>query len=115
MGIFITGYPSPETEQKNVLRRRIGEEKLNFSFDNSTNTNAVFYKEELRKFNSLRIHFNYKHFLDDQDDLFKINPEGFERLDVIINTTSKHGDDTILDQHAVTGGQNQDWHSDSGI
>jgi aryl-phospho-beta-D-glucosidase BglC (GH1 family) len=116
---FITGYPGHETEHKNVLRKRIGEEKFNFFFDKFyeyywTEKDAIFYKEEL-KFNSLRIPFNYRHFLDDQDDLFKINPKGFERLDAIIDTTSKHGIYTILDLHAVPGGQNQDWHSDSGI
>lgn len=116
---FITGYPGHETEHKEVLRKKIGEDKFNYFFDKFyeyfwTEKDAIFYKEDLRM-NCLRIPFNYRHFLNDDDDLFRINPKGFERLDAIINTTSKHGIYTILDLHAVPGGQNQDWHSDSAI
>lgn len=116
---FITGYPGHETEHKNVLKKTIGEEKFNFFFDKFyeyffTEADAKFYSQELG-FNCLRIPFNYRHFLDDEGDMFKINPKGFERLDKIINICAKYNIYTILDLHAVPGGQNQDWHSDSGI
>lgn len=116
---FITGYPGHETEHKRVLKSKMGEEKFNFFFDKFydyfwTEKDAIFFKEEL-KLNCLRIPFNYRHFIDDEDDMFKINPIGFKRLDAIVDTCSKHGIYTILDLHAVPGGQNQDWHSDSGI
>ena len=63
----------------------------------------------------MRIPFNYRHFIDDQGDFFKINPKGFERLDRVVDICAKYGIYTILDLHAVPGGQNQDWHADSGI
>ena len=115
---FITGYPGHETEHKQVIRKKIGEEKFNFFFDKFydyfwTESDAILFKE--LGLNCLRIPFNYRHFLDDEGDLFQINPKGFERLDKIVDTCSKHGIYTILDLHAVPGGQNQDWHSDSKI
>lgn len=115
---FITGYPGHETDHKKVLKRTIGEEKFNFFFDKFyeyffTESDAKFYKN--LGFNCLRIPFNYRHFLDDEGDLFTINSKGFERLDKIVNICSKYDIYTILDLHAVPGGQNQDWHSDSGI
>lgn len=116
---FITGYPGHETEFKSVLKQKIGLEKFNFLFDKFyqyywTEKDAIFYKTELN-LNCVRIPFNYRHFLDDNDDLTKINPDGFAKLDAIINTCSKHGIYTILDLHSTPGGQNQDWHSDSDI
>jgi hypothetical protein len=116
---FITGYPGHETEHKLVLKSKMGEEKFNFFFDKFyeyfwTEQDAIFFIEEL-KFNCLRIPFNYRHFIDDEDDLFKINPKGFEKLDALVDTCAKHGIYTILDLHTCPGGQNQDWHSDSGI
>lgn len=116
---FITGYPGHETEHKQVLKSKMGEEKFNFFFDKFyeyfwTEQDAIFFKEEL-KLNCLRIPFNYRHFIDDEGDLFKINPNGFKLLDKQVETCAKHGIYTILDLHAVPGGQNQDWHSDSGI
>ncbi|KAK6457490.1 endo-1,4-beta-glucanase [Scheffersomyces xylosifermentans] len=116
---FITGYPGHETEHKKVLKKKIGAEKFDFFFEKFyeyfwTEKDAEFYKNELG-FNCLRIPFNYRHFIDDEDDLFKIIPKGFERLDRVVDICSKHGIYTILDLHATPGGQNQDWHADSGI
>ncbi|GME79787.1 unnamed protein product [Ambrosiozyma monospora] len=116
---FITGYPGHESEHKAVLKSKIGEEKFKFFFDKFyeyfwTEKDAIFYKEELN-LNCLRIPFNYRHFIDDEGDMFTIKPEGFKRLDAIVDTCTKHQIYTILDLHAVPGGQNQDWHSDSSV
>lgn len=116
---FITGYPGHETEHKKVLELKMGKEKYDFFFEKFydyywTELDALFFKNEL-KLNCVRIPFNYRHFLNDDDDLFKINGDGFTKLNKIIDTCSKHGIYTILDLHAVPGGQNQDWHSDSSI
>ena len=116
---FITGYPGHETEHKKVLKGKIGQEKFDFFFDKFYEyfwdvKDAEFYKNELG-FNCLRIPFNYRHFIDDEGDMFAINPKGFERLDRVVDICSAHGIYTILDLHAVPGGQNQDWHSDSGV
>lgn len=116
---FITGYPGHETEHKEVIQLKIGKEKCDFFFDKFyeyfwTEKDAQFFKEHLH-FNTLRIPFNYRHFLDDNGDLFAVNPAGFARLDRIVDSCAKHGIYTILDLHATPGGQNQDWHSDLGI
>lgn len=115
---FITGYPGHETEHKKVLKSKMGEEKFEFFFDKFyeyfwTEEDAKFFKS--LGFNCLRIPFNHRHFLDDEGDLFQINRKGFARLDALVNTCAKHGIYTILDLHTAPGGQNQDWHCDSGI
>lgn len=114
---FITGYPGHETEHKKALLKVMGQEKFDFFFDKFY---EYFWTEKDAEFmaslglNCLRIPFNYRHFLDD-NDLTKINPKGFKLLDQIIDSCAKYGIYTILDLHAVPGGQNQDWHSDSGV
>lgn len=115
---FISGYPGHETEHKKVIESVIGKDKCDFFFDKFyeyfwTEEDAKFFKE--LGLNCLRIPFNYRHFLNDEGDLWEINPVGFKRLDAIIDSCSKHGIYTILDLHSTPGGQNQDWHSDSGI
>jgi len=41
--------------------------------------------------------------------------EGLKHLDRVIDICAKHGIYTVIDLHAAPGGQNPDWHSDSGI
>lgn len=113
---FITGYPGHETEHKKVILKKIGQEKFDFFFDKFyeyfwTEEDAKFYKS--LGFNCLRIPFNYRHFLDDEGDLFQINQKGFERLDKIVDTCAQHGIYTILDLHTVPGGQCQQWFNDN--
>ncbi|CUM65823.1 uncharacterized protein PRCAT00003472001 [Priceomyces carsonii] len=115
---FITGYPGHETEHKKTLESKIGKEKFDFFFEKFyeyfwTEEDAIFVKQQ--NLNCIRIPFNYRHFLDDDGDLFNVNPIGFKRLDRIVETCAKHGIYTILDLHSTPGGQNQDWHCDSGI
>ncbi|KAM9908492.1 hypothetical protein OXX79_000340 [Metschnikowia pulcherrima] len=116
---FITGYPGHETEHKKVMEAKMGKEKFDFYFEKFyeyfwTDSDAKFFSEEL-KLNCLRIPFNYRHFIDDSGDMFKINPKGFELVDRIVDSCARHGIYTILDLHTAPGGHNQDWHSDSGI
>jgi len=64
--------------------------------------------------NCIRVPFNYRHFEDD------INPgvykeEGFRLLDRVVERCTRENLYVVLDMHAVPGGQNQDWHSDSGV
>ncbi|SGZ54933.1 CIC11C00000001608 [Sungouiella intermedia] len=116
---FITGYPGHETEHKKVMESKMGKEKFDYFFDKFydyfwTEKDAKFFKDEL-KLNCLRIPFNYRHFIDDDGDMFKIKQSGFDRLDRVVDTCAAEGIYTILDLHATPGGQNQDWHSDSGV
>jgi aryl-phospho-beta-D-glucosidase BglC (GH1 family) len=64
--------------------------------------------------NCIRIHFNFRHFEDDLNaGIYK--PEGFRILDRIIQCCAAGNLYMVLDLHAVPRGQNQDWHSDSGV
>lgn len=112
---FITGYPGHETEHKEALLKAMGKEKYDYFFGKFyeyfwTDSDAKFYKS--LGLNCLRIPFNYRHFLDD-DDLHTVKKEGFKLLDRVVDSCARHGIYTILDLHATPGGQNQDWHSDS--
>ncbi|WP_052339694.1 glycoside hydrolase family 5 protein [Gorillibacterium massiliense] len=62
--------------------------------------------------NSLRIAFNYKYFLDDQNPE-QYNEQGFVYLDHVVSLCEKYGIYAILDMHCVPGGQNPDWHCDT--
>lgn len=113
---FITGYPGHETEHKRVIEKKIGKEKFDYFFDKFyeyfwTEEDAKFYKS--LGLNCLRIPFNYRHFLNDEGDLFTIDPKGFERLDKLVDTCANNGIYTILDLHTVPGGQCQQWFNDN--
>ncbi|EJU04713.1 cellulase [Dacryopinax primogenitus] len=114
---FITGYPGHETEMRRALSKVLGQEKYDFFFDRFL---EYFFDDKDAEFfaslglNCLRIPFNYRHFESD------LNPgvfleRGFLWLDRVINICARRGIFTILDLHAAPGGQNVDWHSDTGI
>ncbi len=114
---FITGYPGTETEHKEALLKSMGKEKFDYFFKKFyeywwMDEDAKFFKS--LNFNCLRIPINYHHFIDDSD-LFKIKSDAFDILDRYINICSKNEIYSIIDLHTVPGGQNQDWHSDSGL
>jgi aryl-phospho-beta-D-glucosidase BglC (GH1 family) len=114
---FITGFPGHEEQHKQAMLKVMGRGKYDFFWSKFyeyfwTDQDAELFAS--MKLNCLRIPFNYRHFLDDTD-LTKIKPEGFVLLDRVVDSCAKHGIYTILDLHAVPGGQNQDWHCDSGI
>lgn len=52
--------------------------------------------------------------MDDLDPSI-IKPEGFRLVDRIVDACASEGLYTIIDMHTFPGGQNQGWHSDSGI
>ncbi|KAH6684801.1 cellulase [Halenospora varia] len=113
---FITGFSGHESEHRAAMLSVLGPEKYKFFFDRFldyffTSSDAKFFAS--LGVNCLRIPFNYRHFEDD------LNPgiykeEGFQLLDRIVNLCAEQNLYVILDLHAVPGGQNQDWHSDSG-
>ena len=112
---FITGYPGAEFQQRKALRATLGEEGYQRFFDRLLD---VFFDDDDAAFlastgmNSVRIPINYKHFEDD-DRPFELKPEGFARLDRVVDLCAKHGLYSILDLHALPGYQNQHWHSDN--
>ena len=125
---FITGFPSREFQVREELLHVLGKEKYDAFFNSVSivriSNNQIllnFFADADAKFlkenglNALRIPFNYNHFLEQPKQLypFKINSEGFKHLDRVVNLCATHRIYAILDLHAVPGGQNTDWHSDS--
>jgi len=113
---FITGFSGHEHEHRAALLSVLGPEKYKFFFDKFL---EYFFTASDAKFfaslgvNCIRVPFNYRHFEDDMNPgVYKA--EGFRLLDRIVNLCSQQNLYVILDLHAVPGGQNQDWHSDSG-
>lgn len=114
---FITGYSGHEHEHRAALAEVLGEEKARFFFDRLlhyffTESDAALFAS--LGLNCLRVPFNYRHFMDD-DNPDVIKESGFDLLDRVINACAKFNIYVVLDLHTAPGGQNQDWHSDSGI
>ncbi|KAM7201225.1 Glycoside hydrolase superfamily [Naviculisporaceae sp. PSN 640] len=114
---FITGYPGHEHEMRAALLEVLGPEKYNFFFDRFltyffTPADAKFLKS--LGLNCVRIPINYRHFIDDLNPS-ELKSSGFALVDRIVDACSAEGIYTILDMHTFPGGQNQGWHSDSGI
>ncbi|EMC97975.1 glycoside hydrolase family 5 protein [Baudoinia panamericana UAMH 10762] len=114
---FITGYPGHEHEMRAALLEVLGKEKYDFFFDKFL---KYFFTREDAKFfaslglNCIRIPINHRHFMDDlQPDVIK--QDGFRLVDRIVEACAAEGIYTILDMHTFPGGQNQGWHSDSGL
>lgn len=114
---FITGYSGHEHEHRAQMAEVLGEEKAKFFFDRLihhffTDADAAYFAS--LGLNCIRIPFNYRHFIDDMNpSVFK--QEGFDLLDKCVEICARHNLYAILDLHAAPGGQNQDWHSDSGL
>lgn len=114
---FITGYSGHEFEHRAALAEVLGQEKADYFF--SRLIHHFFTEADAALFaslglNCLRVPFNYRHFMDD-DNPSVIKKQGFELLDRIVDICAKYNIYVVLDLHAVQGGQNQDWHSDSGL
>lgn len=95
----------------------LGQEKHDFFFDKFyeyffTEADAKFFAS--KGLNCLRLPMNYRHFEDDMNPrVLKNNGAGFKHVDRVVDLCAKHGIYTILDLHALPGGQNPDWHSDN--
>ena len=112
---FITGYAGSESQMRRALTRVLGPATAAAYFDRLL---EVFFTDADAAFlsslgvNSLRIPFNYRHFEDD-DRPGEVKDDGFALLDGVVEACARHGIFTILDLHALPGGQNQHWHSDN--
>jgi hypothetical protein len=114
---FITGYPGHEHEHRAALASVLGAEKAAFFFDrflhhSFTEADAEFFASS--GLNCVRVPFNYRHFIDDQNPS-TLKQSGFDLLDRIVHICGKYNLYVILDLHAAPGGQNQDWHCDTGL
>ncbi|KAF8557579.1 glycoside hydrolase [Imleria badia] len=94
---FISGYPGCEFQIRAALADVVGPLKSAFFFDKLL---EYFFQEEDAKFfkslglNCIRLPFNYRHFE--------------------APLCAQQGIYTILDLHTAPGGQNTDWHCDTG-
>jgi hypothetical protein len=114
---FITGYSGHEFEHRAALAEVLGKEKAEYFFSRLlhhffTEADAALFAS--LGFNCLRVPFNYRHFMDDENPSV-IKKSGFELLDRVVNICAAYNIYVVLDLHAAPGGQNQDWHSDSGL
>jgi Cellulase (glycosyl hydrolase family 5) len=131
---FITGFPGHESQHRAAMKKVLGQENYEFYFDKFL---EYFFTDEDAKFlaskgpNCLRLGFNYHHLEDDMNPRV-LKEEGFKHMDRVIDIVSpqrrkgglrdeshwfwqcsKQSIYTILDLHALPGGQNGDWHSDN--
>ncbi|KAH8896277.1 glucan 1,3-beta-glucosidase [Thozetella sp. PMI_491] len=114
---FITGYAGHEFEHRAALANVLGKEKADYFFSRIihhffTDVDASLFAS--LGLNCMRVPFNYRHFIDDLNPGV-IKESGFEILDHIVEICAQKNIYVVLDLHAVPGGQNQDWHSDSGL
>ena len=112
---FITGYPATESQMRSAVTAVLGPERAGRFFDRLL---TRFFEDGDAAlladlgFNCVRIPVNYRHFERD-DRPFELLEEGFERLDSVVRLCADHGIYSVIDLHAVPGGQNQHWHSDN--
>lgn len=115
---FITGFSGHEHQLRQAMAEVLGQEQSNYFFERMIHH---WFTEEDAKFfaslglNCIRLPFNYRHFIDDKKSPRALKPEGFKHLDRVVEICRKYNLYVILDLHSVPGGQNQDWHCDSGL
>ncbi len=112
---FITGYPSTESLQRAAMRQAMGEEAYQAFFRQFTE--SFFGDADARYLASLgancvRVPVNYRLLADDAEPL-RVRDSGLSWLDRAVGTCAAHGLYTVLDLHALPGGQNAHWHSDN--
>ena len=112
---FITGYPGHESEHRASMLSVLGKEKSDHFFDKFleyffTDKDAEFFASN--GLNCLRLPMNYRHFEDDMNPRV-LKENCFKHVDRVVALCAKHKIYTILDLHALPGGQNPDWHSDN--
>lgn len=112
---FMIGLPGTDTMIKKAFAEVYGEERSHAFFDRFL---LEFVDDRdfefLKKLgvNHLRLPFNYKYFIDDQQPGV-LKEDGFKYLDHVVDLCAKHEIYAILDLHSVPGGQNPDWHCDT--
>jgi endoglucanase len=112
---FISGYAANESLMRREVRKVLGDDRADAYFERFLtqffgDADAAFIAES--GFNLVRIAVGYKHFEDDARP-FEIKADAFRHLDRAVEALARHGVYSIIDLHALPGGQNQHWHSDN--
>ncbi|MFI6630694.1 glycoside hydrolase family 5 protein [Nonomuraea fuscirosea] len=112
---FITGYSGNESLMRATVRAVLGEERYELFFDRLLSAFFADADAELLAgagLNCVRIPVNYHHFEDDRAP-FVFKEDGFRHLDRAVEACARHGVYSVIDLHALPGGQNHHWHSDN--
>jgi aryl-phospho-beta-D-glucosidase BglC (GH1 family) len=115
---FITGFSGHEYQLRQAMTEVLGQTLADHFFERMihhwfTEQDAEFFAS--LGLNCIRLPFNYRHFIDDKQNPRFLKPDGFKYLDRVVEICGKYNLYVILDLHSVPGGQNQDWHCDSGL
>lgn len=111
----MNGFAGQENQARSALAAVLGPEKASYFFDRFlehyfTDGDAALLAS--MGFNCVRIAVNYRHFEDDMNPRV-LKTEGFKHLDRAVELCAKYGIYSVIDLHALPGGQNIDWHSDN--
>lgn len=112
---FITGFPATESSHRAALRRALGGRRAALLLDSLL---MSFFGPPDAEFiaslgmNCVRIPVNYRHWEDDARP-GEIEGTAFALLDRAVDACAAVGLYTVIDLHAVPGGQNHHWHSDN--
>ena len=112
---FMLGIPTPDHIIREAFGEVYGKDRAKAFFDDFMYkfvTSADFELLKKGGINFLRVPFNYRLLIDDQDSsLFR--EDGFRILDRLLDLCDEYGIFVMLDLHTTPGGQNPDWHSDN--
>src|SRR5437660_1401488 len=112
---FITGFPGTESALREAVGEALGDELADLFFERfltdffGRGDAALLASLGL---NLLRVPVSYRHFEDDLRP-FEVVEAGFRHLDRVIEDCAAEGVYTIIDLHALPGGQSQEWHADN--
>lgn len=112
---FMIGVPTPDNQIREAVKQKFGSENADQFFDSFirnfvTEQDFAFLKE--CGVNVVRVPFNYRLFIDDQNpDVWK--KEGDIYFDYLMDLCERYQIYLLPDLHTVPGGQNPDWHSDN--
>ena len=112
---FMLGIPTPDNQIRKTVKEVFGKETADRFFDTFIRSfisepDFAFLKE--CGVNVLRVPFNYRLFIDDQNPS-EYKKEGLLYLDYLMDFCEKYEIYLLLDLHTAPGGQNPDWHSDN--
>lgn len=112
---FMLGIPTPDNQIRKTVKEVFGKETADRFFDTFIRSfisgpDFAFLRE--CGVNILRVPFNYRLFIDDQNPS-EYKKEGFLYLDYLMDLCEKYQIYLLLDLHTAPGGQNPDWHSDN--
>src|SRR3954454_8476692 len=110
---FITGYPGTESAMREAVAAGLGTARAAWFFERLLD--RLFAEEDAAFLaglgvNCVRLPINQRHF---EAGPFEWVSGGFERLARAVDMLGAHGIWSVIDLHAVPGGQNQHWHSDN--